>query len=253
MRILVIEDDPDILSNIANHLGKRGYIVDCALDGVQGYTLACDGDFDLVILDLGLPRLDGYALCRKLRTEARSDVPVIMVTARDTLDERLQGFDVGADDYLVKPFALAELAARVKALLHRTHGNPATRVLTVGDLVFDVGAHQLTRAGQPLHLAPAPLKLLAILMQASPAVVHRTKLEEALWQESPPDSDSLRTHIHQLRHVIDKPFAVALLHTVHGIGYQLRAPDHSDASPAANAANAAEAPASSGKPAPPHA
>jgi DNA-binding response OmpR family regulator len=225
MRILVIEDDPDILSNIADHLGKRGYIVDCALDGVQGYALASKDDFDLVILDLGLPRLDGYELCRKLRTEARSDVPVIMVTARDTLDERLQGFDAGADDYLIKPFSLAELAARVKALLHRAHGKSSTHVLQVGDLVLDIGARQLTRAGQALRLPPAPMKLLHILMQASPAVVHRKKLEEALWLDSPPDSDSLRTHIHQLRHVVDKPYAVPLLQTVHGIGYQLRTPD----------------------------
>jgi len=222
MRILVIEDDPDILNNVVSHLSTRGYIVDCAFDGMQGYVLATEGDFDLIVLDLMLPRLDGYELCRKLRNEARCETPLIMVTARDTLDDRLQGFDAGADDYLVKPFALAELAARVKALLHRTRGNSLARTLRVGDLLFDIDTRQLTRAGQSLRLLPAPLKLLRMLMQASPAVVHRTKLEEALWLDSPPDSDSLRTHVHQIRHVIDKPYAVPLLHTVHGIGYQLR-------------------------------
>jgi DNA-binding response OmpR family regulator len=225
MRILVIEDDPDILTNIASHLGTQGYIVDCAFDGRQGYSLATEGDFDLIILDIMLPRLDGYELCRRLRSKARCETPVIMVTARDTLDDRLQGFDVGADDYLVKPFALAELAARAKALLHRARGNLFARTLRVGDLVFDTDTRQLARAGHPLRLPPAPLKLLHILLQASPAVVHRTRLEEALWLDSPPDSDSLRTHIHQIRHVIDKPYVVPLLHTVHGIGYQLRDTD----------------------------
>jgi DNA-binding response OmpR family regulator len=112
MRVLVIEDDPDILANITHHLTRRGYIVDCAEDGQRGYAMAAAGGFDLIVLDLMLPRLDGYDLCRRLRTEAACDTPVIMVTARDTLDNRLTGFDAGADDYLVKPFALAELAAR---------------------------------------------------------------------------------------------------------------------------------------------
>ncbi|MGN3961383.1 response regulator transcription factor [Burkholderia gladioli] len=228
MRILVIEDDPDILANISGHLGNRGYIVDCAFDGQQGYALATAHEFDLIVLDLMLPRLDGYSLCRKLREQARLETPLIMVTARDALDDRLQGFDAGADDYLVKPFALAELAARVKALLHRSR-RPAARTLQVADLVYDTETRALTRAGDTLRLPPAPLKLLQILMQASPAVVHRARLEEALWLDSPPDSDSLRTHVHLIRQVIDKPYAVPLLRTVHGIGYQLQDPQRAQA------------------------
>ncbi|QEI05153.1 response regulator transcription factor [Pigmentiphaga aceris] len=222
MRILVIEDDPDILTNVANHLERRGYIVDCAEDGLRGYAMAADGNFDLIVLDLGLPRLDGYELCRRLREEARCSTPVIMATARDTLDQRLEGFDVGADDYLVKPFALAELTARIKALLLRSTGTKS-QVLEVGDLRLDVGTLSVSRAGQTLKLSPSPLRLLTMLMQSSPAVVHRARLEELLWQDSPPDSDSLRTHIHQLRQAIDKPFDRPMLFTVHGIGYQLRA------------------------------
>ena len=149
MRVLVIEDDPDILANITHHLTRRGYIVDCAEDGLRGYAMAAEGGFDLIVLDLMLPRLDGYDLCRRLRTEAGCDTPVIMVTARDTLDNRLTGFDAGADDYLVKPFALAELAARAKALLHRASGAGASRVLRVGDLTLDTGTLALARAGQP--------------------------------------------------------------------------------------------------------
>jgi DNA-binding response OmpR family regulator len=230
MRILVIEDDPDILANIASHLESRGYIVDCAFDGMQGYALAAANEFDLIVLDLMLPRLDGYALCRKLRDEARLETPVIMVTARDSLDDRLQGFDAGADDYLVKPFALAELAARVKALLHRSRWSLApVRRLQVADLVLDTDTHRLTRAGDVLHLPPAPMKLLQMLMQVSPSVVHRARLEEALWLDSPPDSDSLRTHVHLIRQTIDKRYDVPLLRTVHGIGYQLMDPRYVDA------------------------
>ncbi|MEW6340753.1 MAG: response regulator transcription factor [Paraburkholderia sp.] len=222
MRLLAIEDDPDILHNIVSYFEARKYVVDCALDGMQGFTLASKGEFDVIVLDLALPRLDGYELCRRLRSEARCATPLIMVSARDTLDERLTGFQVGADDYLVKPFALAELGARVKALVQRARGLSGAHHLQVADLELDLDTREITRAGQPLRLPPAPMTLLTILMQASPAVVPRRKLEEALWLDSPPDSDSLRTHIHQLRQIIDKPYTQPLLYTVHGVGYQLR-------------------------------
>ncbi|WP_310630653.1 response regulator transcription factor [Paraburkholderia sp.] len=223
MRILAIEDDPDILGNIASYFGARNTMVDCALDGVQGYALATRNEYDVIILDLALPRLDGYELCRRLREDAQCETPLIMVTARDTLDERLAGFQAGTDDYLVKPFALAELGARAKALSQRPRKRSVVRTLQVADLVLDLDTRELARAGQTLRLPPAPMTLLKILMQESPSVVARARLEEALWLDSPPDSDSLRTHIHQLRQVIDKPFERALLHTVHGVGYQLRA------------------------------
>ncbi|WP_249673445.1 response regulator transcription factor [Pseudomonas abieticivorans] len=220
MRILVIEDDLDILNNITRYLSRRGYILDCAENGAQGLEMARSGEFDLIVLDLMLPRLDGYTLCRRLREHSGRRTPVIMVTARDTLDDRLEGFEAGADDYLVKPFALAELAARVNALLQRSSPQQSA-VLQVADLRLDTATLALSRAGQPLKLPPAPLRLLTALMQASPAVVARRKLEELLWSDSPPDSDSLRTHIHQLRHVVDKPYPQPLLRTVHGIGYRL--------------------------------
>ncbi len=224
MRILVIEDDLVILDNITRYLSRRGYIVDCAENGAQGLDMARSGDFDLVVLDLMLPRLDGTTLCKRLREEAGRRIPVIMVTARDTLENRLDGFEAGADDYLVKPFALAELAARINAVLLRAAPQQPS-VLQVADLCLDTTTLALTRAGRALKLPPAPLRLLTALMQASPAVVARRKLEELLWSDSPPDSDSLRTHIHQLRHVVDKPFPLPLLRTVHGIGYRLAADD----------------------------
>ena len=143
-----------------------------------------------------------------------------MLTARDALDDRLQGLQAGADDYLIKPFALSELVARIEAILRRSQGS-RKRQLKVADLVYDLDTLHVSRAGQPLKLNPLGLKLLAVLMQKSPAVVRREALEDALWGDDCPDSDSLRSHIHQLRQVLDKPFACPLLHTLHGVGYRL--------------------------------
>jgi len=220
MRILLVEDNRDILANLADYLTLKGYSVDCAQDGLSGLHLAATGHYDLLVLDVMLPGLDGYSLCRRLRDEARSDIPVIMLTARDQLDDRLQGFQSGADDYLVKPFALSELAARVEAVLRRSQGG-GRRLLQVGDLSYDLDTLEVSRAGRRLKLNPLGLKLLALLMQKSPHVLRREALEEALWGDDCPDSDSLRSHIHQLRQVIDKPFPRPLLHTVHGLGYRL--------------------------------
>lgn len=224
MRILLVEDNRDILANLADYLELKGYSVDCAQDGLSGLHLAVGNHYDLIVLDVMLPGLDGYSLCRRLREEARSSVPVIMLTARDQLDDRLQGFNAGADDYLLKPFALSELAARIEAVLRRSQGG-VRRLLQVADLSYDLDTLEVSRAGQRLKLKPLGLKLLALLMQRSPHVLRREALEEALWGGDCPDSDSLRSHIHQLRQTIDKPFPTPLLHTVHGVGYRL-ADDH---------------------------
>ncbi|MDR1849806.1 MAG: response regulator transcription factor [Zoogloeaceae bacterium] len=220
MRILVIEDNRDILTNIMEYLGMKGYIVDCAMDGLSGLHLAAVEHFDLIVLDLMLPVIDGYEICRRLREDGKSTVPIIMLTARDTLDDRLQGFTVGADDYLVKPFALSELVARIEAVLRRSQ-SAVKRVLEVGDLRYDLDAREVYRAGHLLKLTPVGYKLLEALMRKSPAVVSREKLEELLWQDDPPDGDVLRSHIHQLRQIIDRPFPVPLLRTVHGAGFRL--------------------------------
>lgn len=220
MRILLVEDNRDILANLADYLTLKGYTVDCAQDGLSGLQLASSQHFDLLVLDVMLPGIDGFTLCQRLREEARSSTPVIMLTARDTLDDRLQGFRSGADDYLLKPFALSELAARIEAVLRRSQGM-SRRNLQVGDLAYDLDTLEVRRAGRPLKLNPLGLKILEILMQRSPNVVRRDALEESIWGEDCPDSDSLRSHIHQLRQVIDKPFSQPLLHTVHGVGYRL--------------------------------
>ena len=220
MRILIVEDNPDILANVLDYLQLKGYTVDCAQDGLGGLHLAVTQTYDLIVLDIMLPGIDGYQICRRLREDARLDVPIIMLTARDTLDDRIHGFNTGADDYLVKPFALSELHARIQAVLRRANGG-RNRELRVGDLSFDVETLQVRRAGKTLKPHPFGLKLLEILMRKSPAVVRREELERELWGDDCPDSDSLRSHIHQLRQIVDKPFDSPLLHTVHGIGYRL--------------------------------
>jgi DNA-binding response OmpR family regulator len=227
MKILVIEDNPDIAANIGDYLEDRNYVVDFAGDGVTGLHLAVVNDFDAIVLDLMLPGMDGLDVCRKLREDARKNTPVLMLTARDTLDQKLQGFKTGADDYMVKPFELQELEARLQVLIRRGKAVQA-RVLKVADLEFNLDTLTVRRAGKVLNLNPTGLKLLQRMMEASPWVVSREELELRVWGEELPDSDSLRVHIHSLRAAVDKPFDVPLIHTRHGIGYRLVDPESNE-------------------------
>lgn len=224
MRILIIEDNRDIAANLGDYLTDRGHEVDYAYDGVTGLHLAIVNNFDAMVLDLALPGMDGLEVCRKLREEGRKETPVLMLTARDQLDDKLAGFDSGADDYLVKPFELREVEARLEVLARRGQ-RIAPRELNVGDLHFNLETLTVTRAGKRIDMNPIGLKLLEKLMSASPAVVSRADLEHHVWGEELPDSDSLRVHIHSLRAAIDKPFDKPMLKTRHGIGYSLVDPD----------------------------
>ena len=224
MRVLVIEDNSDIATNIGDYLEDRGNVVDFAGDGVTGLHLAVVHDFDVIVLDLTLPGMDGLEVARKLRHEAHKQTPILMLTARDALEQKLTGFESGADDYMTKPFALQELAARLEVLSRRGKG-PQTRVLETGDLEYNLDTLEVRRQGKLLQLNPTALKILQALMEASPAVVTRQELETRVWGEELPDSDSLRVHIHGLRAAIDKPFGKPLIHTRHGIGYRMVEPD----------------------------
>ena len=224
MRILVIEDNSDIAANIGDYLEDKGHVVDFAGDGVTGLHLAVVHEFDAIVLDLTLPGMDGLELCRKLRQEARRQTPVLMLTARDALDQKLTGFDSGADDYMVKPFALQELEARLQVLARRGKG-VQSRVLQLADLNYNLDTLVVTRGGKSIQLNPIGLKLLQHLMESSPSVVTRQDLETRVWGEELPDSDSLRVHIHGLRAAIDKPFDKPLIQTRHGIGYRMVDPD----------------------------
>jgi DNA-binding response OmpR family regulator len=223
--VLLIEDHRDIAGAIVDFLEDRGFTVDYAADGITGLHLAVTNPYDVIVLDIMLPGLDGLSVCRKLREEARNDTPLLMLTARDTLDDKITGLSAGADDYLVKPFEVRELEARLRTLLRRHRGAVAREVHTVEDLTLDTATLQVTRGGQSLALTPIGLKLLTALMRASPRVVSRQQLEREVWGDLLPDSDTLRSHLYTLRKAIDKPFARPLLHTLPGAGYRLAADD----------------------------
>jgi DNA-binding response OmpR family regulator len=220
MRVLIVEDNRDLAGNLVDYLESQGHVVDSALDGITGLHLAVTGDFDAIVLDLALPGLDGTQVCRRLRTEGRA-TPVLMLTARGELEDRIQGLDIGADDYLVKPVPLKELEARIRAQVRRARGGLEHPCLQVADLVLDERTMSVTRAGRAIALTRLGYQLLRALMRESPAVVSRQHLEAEIWGDAPPETDSLRSHIHLLRRAIDHPFPTPLLHTVHGVGYRL--------------------------------
>jgi DNA-binding response OmpR family regulator len=224
MYALVIEDNPDLVANLYDFLEPKGYVLDAAYDARTGYQYAQDKEYDVIVLDLTLPGMDGLELCRRLR-DSGNTTPVLILTARDTLAAKLEGFAAGSDDYLVKPFALQELDARIRALVRRARCEQGRERLQVADLVFDPDTLRVERAGKAISLPPIPLKMLALLIRQSPRVVPKRELERRIWGNERPDSDALRTHLHVLRGAIDKPFKTQLLRTVHGMGYQLAAPD----------------------------
>lgn len=228
MRVLIIEDDSDLAANIYDYLEAKEHSADAAGDGVTGLHLAITQDYDVIVMDINMPGMDGVTACRKLRQEAGKQTPVLMLTARDTLDDKLVGFDSGADDYLVKPFALQELLARLTALSKRGRGKGDQQLLQVADLSFNPKTLEVKRAGQSISLTPTGLKILQLLMRNSPNVVTRQQIEETLWRDSPPDSDSLRAHMHTLRGAVDRPFKQGLIHTIHGIGFKLTPPAEAD-------------------------
>ncbi|HBK57513.1 MAG TPA: DNA-binding response regulator [Xanthomonadales bacterium] len=219
--VLLVEDNRNIAEMVTEYLESRGFGVDYAADGMDGYRLASSNGYDAVVLDLMLPRLDGIEVCRRLRNDSKKATPVLMLTARDTLQDKVTGLDAGADDYLVKPFALQELEARLRALIRRERRQVSAELLKVADLTLDTASLRAIRAGQELQLSPIGLRLLTILMRESPRVVSRRDIEREIWGDALPDSDTLRSHLYNLRKVIDKPFQKALLHTVQTAGYRL--------------------------------
>ncbi|WP_456298157.1 response regulator transcription factor [Alteromonas pelagimontana] len=220
IRALIVEDNRDICENIAAYLEKHSYILDFAYDGISAMHLVLTNPFDVIVLDLMLPRMDGLSFWQKLRVDAKVQTPVLMLTARDTLDDKLKGFEAGADDYLVKPFALQELHARLQALYKRSHGK-TDNLLTVGDLTLNKSTLQVHRSGRRVDLNPTGMKLLQRLMEEAPSVVARDALETLLWADEPPDGDALRSHMYKLRQAVDRPFESPLIHTVHRIGYRI--------------------------------
>ena len=219
--VLIVEDHQALAQTIADHLEMADFIVDFAADGLTGLHLAVTNPYDAIILDVMLPGIDGFSICDKIRKDAKSDVPIIMLTARDQIGDKLKGFHNGADDYLAKPFNPDELVARLQSLVRRHRGEFDTKALKVGDLVYDLGTMEVTRAKQKLKVSPTGLQILKILMKKSPDIVTKDELAQQLWGDLMPDSDVLRSHLYILRKTIDKPFDKQLLHTIPGVGVKL--------------------------------
>lgn len=222
LSILIIEDNAQLAANLYDYLEGCGHRLDAAPDGLSGLHLASSRDYDAIVLDWNLPRLDGLGVLRRLRGEARKKVPVIMLTARDQLGDKIDGFESGLDDYLVKPVALPEIEVRLRALVARLRQAGAPEdVLIVGDLRFHLGTLEIQRAGRRIALTRTSRRLLELLMRESPRVVTRARLEQAAWGDSLPGTDLLRSHMYVLRRALELDSEKALLHTVSGSGYRL--------------------------------
>lgn len=222
LSLLLVEDHRQLAQSVLEFLEQQGASVDYAGDARLARELLREHHYDLILLDIMLPGEDGYSLCNYLRKELTLTTPVIFLTARDHLDDKLEGFSRGGDDYLVKPFALPELLARVQAQVRRNRGEVAPHVLKVSDLELDPARQEVRRNGQVLKLSPTAFRILRILMRESPRVVSRDQLEQELWGDLVPDSDALRSHLYNLRKAIDKPFPVPLLETLPGVGFAVR-------------------------------
>jgi DNA-binding response OmpR family regulator len=217
LKVLLIEDDLDLAETVIDFLELESIACDFMSNGVAGLQQAEQNSYDVILLDLNLPRMDGLHLCGRLRSSG-DDTPILMLTARDQLDDKLAGFDSGTDDYMVKPFALQELVARVQALAGRRSGQ--ARLLRCADLEMNLTQGTVTRAGREITLSPTGWRLLETLLRASPEVVSRKKLIESVWGEDPPDSNSLKVHLFRLRKAINTPRPI--LHTVAGQGFAIR-------------------------------
>jgi len=225
LNVLIIEDNAALAANIYDYLEACGHHPDAAPDGESGLGLLAINQYDVIVLDWMMPRMDGMTMLARLRA-LKSTTPVIVVTAKDQLENKLQGFETGADDYIVKPVALPELEIRLRVLAQRARGvQDAPNVLQVDDLRFDLGTMQVTRAGKSLPMTPVRRQLLEAMMRKSPALVRREELETLIWQDNVPDKDVLRSHMHMLRKAVDGDSPRKLIQTVAGSGYRLCAAD----------------------------
>ena len=220
MKVLLVEDCQQVAEVIFDYFEETDYELDYAATGTAGLQLAQSHAFDCIVLDIMLPGLDGISLCKQLRAEG-NDTPVIMLTARDTDDDMLTGLRTGADDYIVKPFNMALLEARIESLTRRHSGKGFSTELTCGAIRLDLNTHQVFRDDKAIKLTPVGFKILHLLMVKSPAMVSRQEIEHMLWPDELPDQDILRKHVYQLRNKIDKPFKQNMIQTVHKSGYKL--------------------------------
>jgi DNA-binding response OmpR family regulator len=224
LSILLVEDTLSIARQVTDFLEGHGWQVDHARTGGHAVALAQDNLYHLVLLDLNLPDMDGVDVCERIKESSEINVPVMMVTARDSFEDKATGFGMGADDYVTKPFDLRELALRCQALARRNALNQS-KVLELGELRINLAQKAAWRQDQPLALTAIGFKILALLAQAHPNPVSRSVLMHRIWGDAPPDSDALKSHIYSLRHALDKPFESGILKTITNVGYKLDIPD----------------------------
>jgi two-component system copper resistance phosphate regulon response regulator CusR len=222
MNILLIEDEPAMASVVKRGLQEARFDVDWKRTGTEGFEAAAHGDYALIILDLMLPGMDGWLICQELRVR-RNTTPILMLTARDAVQDRVKGLDLGADDYLAKPFDFTELLARVRALLRRDKVHK-TRVIRIADLEIDTAGHRVKCAGKELELTPREYKLLEALAMHEGRVLTREAIQSRVWMDDESSSNTVDVFIGTLRKKIDSGRKTKLIHTVHGLGYSLRAP-----------------------------
>ena len=221
MRLLIIEDEAKISGFIKRGLKEEGYSVDVAADGEDGYFLATTQDYDLIVLDIMLPKLDGLSLCRRLRDEKKT-VPILMLTVKDSVKDKVAGLNAGADDYLTKPFAFEEFLARCRALLRKRESSAETK-LEAADIVLDLLRHKVTRAGEEISLTPREYSLLEYLLRCRGTVVTRTMISEHVWDINfDPFTNIIDVYVNYLRKKIDTGRAQPLIHTIRGRGYILK-------------------------------
>lgn len=225
LKVLLVEDDIDLATALIDYMSLDNIDCDFAADGQVGYQLIMANHYDVIVLDLNLPKIEGLVVCERIR-ERGIEIPVLMLTARDTLDDKLQGFSHGADDYLVKPFAMQELMVRIQVLAKRRSGQVAK--LRVADLELDMAQRSVTRAGQEVKLSPMAIKILELLMREYPSGVSREKLMLSVWGNDQPDSNSLKVHMFNLRKQIDKPGMAPLIHTLAGYGFTIKWQDNDE-------------------------
>lgn len=220
MHVLIAEHHQPLRFTLHDFLRSRGHQVTCAADGITALHLAATREYDAVVFNAALPGIGGHQACERLRSAGRTQLPLILTAASHQLCDVLQGFKLGADDYLTGRFDPAELLARLEAIARRM-ATPRARVLEIHDLSYDLDTLSVKRADQVINLNPTSLHLLELLMRKSPAVVSRKEMLDSVWGGAAPNSDSLRSNVHLLRRGVDRPFFTPLIHTLHGVGYQL--------------------------------
>ncbi|KLV09036.1 chemotaxis protein CheY [Photobacterium aquae] len=221
MKVLIVDDNHNVVETIADYLELEGFQVDCAYHGEAALTLIQQNYYDVIIMDIMMPKIDGISTVRKLREEFSCQIPILFLTAKDSLEDKLAAFGAGGDDYLLKPFAMQELSMRLKALSSR---GPRRDIgaISFEDIRIDTGTEQAYRDGQPIKLSRIQYRILKLLVRRAPAIVTRQEVTDAVWGDDAPPSDALRSHIYGLRNAIDKGFTTSRLETVHGQGYRIK-------------------------------